>query len=146
MQHRNVSRVGGELLVASLQDILDEKVAAIPQDEERVTYAGKIRKQDAEMDWTRPADELERRVRAYNPVPGAYFFAENTRVKCWSAEIVDGLSATPGTVVQFDAGGIVIACGRDGLRLHSLQLPGKRRVQAHEFAAQFDLRTKRLPG
>lgn len=139
--HNRLAALGGELLVADLAKILRGDISPAQQDEALVTYAGKIQKQDAELDWTLSADELQRRIRAYNPVPGAFFFAANeVRVKVWQASVVTGIDALPGTFVQYDADGIVIACGRDGLQLASLQLAGKRRAPAHEFVAQIDLR------
>ena len=139
--HDRLAVLGGELLVKDLPKILRGDIRPAPQDESLVTYAAKIQKQDAELDWTLSAEELLRRIRAYNPVPGAFFFSGNeVRVKIWQASVVADVSAAPGSFVQYDASGIVIACGRDGLRLESLQLPGKRRAPAHEFVAQTDLR------
>jgi methionyl-tRNA formyltransferase len=139
--HDRLAILGGELLVQELPKILRGDISPAPQDESLVTYAAKIQKQDAELDWTLSADELQRRIRAYNPVPGAFFFAGNElRVKVWQASVVVDVNAAPGSFVQYDAAGIVVACGRDGLQLESLQLPGKRRVPAHEFVTQTDLR------
>lgn len=139
--HDRLAVLGGELLVKDLPKILRGEINPAPQDESLVTYAGKIQKQDAELDWTLSADELQRRIRAYNPVPGAFFFAGNElRVKVWQASVVADVSAAPGSFVQYDAAGIVIACGHGGLRLESLQLPGKRRAPAYEFITQTDLR------
>ena len=139
--HDRLAVLGGELLVKDLPKILRGDISPAAQDESLVTYAGKIQKQDAEIDWTLSADKLQRRIRAYNPVPGAFFFAgDEVRVKIWQASVVTGIDALAGTFVQYDTDGIVMACGRDGLRLESLQLPGKRRVPAHEFVTQIDLR------
>ena len=139
--HDRLAALGGELLVKDLPKILRGDISPVSQDESLATYAAKIQKQDAELDWTLSADELQRRIRAYNPVPGAFFFAgDDLRVKVWQASVVADVSAAPGAFVQYDAAGIVIACGRDGLRLESLQLPGKRRAPAHEFVTQTDLR------
>lgn len=139
--HNRLAILGGELLVSDLGNIIDGSLQAIEQDESAANYAKKIHKQDAEIDWSKPADELQRHIRAYNPAPGAYFFAKNSeRVKVWQAEQVTGVDAVAGTFVNYDKGGIVIACGCDGLRLEELQLAGKRRVPAHEFVSQIDLR------
>lgn len=139
--HDRLANLGGELLLKDLPKILRGDISPVSQDESLATYAAKIQKQDAELDWTLSADELQRRIRAYNPVPGAFFFAgDDLRVKVWQASVVADVSAAPGAFVQYDAAGIVIACGRDGLRLESLQLPGKRRAPAHEFITQTDLR------
>ena len=141
--HDRLAALGGATLVQHLDDILAGNLAAVEQDESLATYAAKIQKQDAAIDWTLPAPELARRVRAYNPFPGAFFFAGETRIKVWRATAVDN-DAEPGTVVQSDRDGIVIACGAGALRLDELQLPGKRRAPAHEFAGQFDLAETRL--
>ena len=138
--HDRLATLGGETLVAKLDGILEKRITAVPQDESAATYAGKIKKQDAHLDWTQSAGDLERRIRAYNPVPGAFFFAdESLRVKCWRAVCIADFDAKPGTVVASGPDGIDVACGSAGLRLLELQLPGKRRVRAREFANQFDL-------
>lgn len=141
--HDRLAALGGATLVEHLDDILDGKLAAIEQDESFATYAAKIQKQDAEIDWALPAAEIVRRVRAYNPFPGAFFFAADIRVKAWRAQVEEG-SAAPGTVLQSDRDGIVIACGTGALRLIELQLPGKRRATDREFVGQLDLSETRL--
>ena len=138
--HDRLANLGGEILVAKLGDILEKKITAVPQDESAATYAGKIHTRDARLDWSQNASHLERCVRAYNPVPGAFFFVDDSlRVKCWRAVVITGIDATPGTVVASGPDGIDVACGSGGLRLLELQLPGKRRVEAREFANQLDL-------
>jgi len=139
--HDRLAVLGGELLVADLRKIMDGTISALGQEEASATYAGKIGKSDAELDWTRTADALQRHVRAYNPVPGAFFFGtDSLRIKVWGAHVAANIDAKPGSFVQYDSDGIVVACGHDGLRLESLQLPGKRRVSAREFVSQIDLR------
>jgi len=142
--HDRLAALGGELLVARLGDILAGRIEAQPQDESGASYAGKIRKQDAELLWALDADELERRVRAYNPVPGSWFNIDDKRTKCWRAQRIDGVDAPAGKVVECGHDGIVIACGSGGLSLEELQLPGKRRVTAREFAGQLDLSGRTL--
>ena len=136
-----LSILGADLLVADLQNILDGELVPVEQDESPATYAGKIQKNDAELDWSSSADDLNRHIRAYNPSPGAFFFAgDSVRVKIWEASVVPGVVGNVGKFTQYDKNGIVIACGSDGLQLQSLQLAGKRRAQAHEFVTQIDLR------
>ncbi len=142
--HDRLATLGGELLVARLEDVLAGRVDAVPQDDSAASYAGKIQTQDAELDWMLDAAALERRVRAYNPVPGSWFYIDDKRTKCWRARSVDGIGAAPGTVVEFSREGIVVACGKGGLSLDELQLPGKRRVTASEFAGQLDLSGRTL--
>lgn len=138
--HDRLAKLGGEILAAKLGDILEKKITAEPQDESGATYAGKIHTQDARLDWSQNASHLARCVRAYNPVPGAFFFVdESLRVKCWRALGITDIDAKPGTVVTSGPDGIDVACGSGALRLLELQLPGKRRVAAREFANQLDL-------
>ncbi len=144
--HDRLAKLGGDLLVANLDEILDQRIAAVPQDDSAASYAGKIKTGDAQLDWSQDANELARRVRAYNPVPGAFFFVggafgrDPLRIKCWRAHIVDdNVDATPGVVVSCGADGVVVACGSGALCMTELQLPGRRRVKANEFADQLDL-------
>ena len=134
--HDRLAALGGELLVRHFDAIVNGTLEAVEQDETAATYAGKISKQDARLDWQRPAEELHRRVRAYNPVPGAFFLLDDIPVKCWRAGVAAGAAGTaPGEVVSAGRDGIVVACGSDALRLDSLQRPGKRPVTAGEFAS-----------
>ena len=138
--HDRLASLGGELLVRDLGNILDGRTP-LDQDESLTTYAAKIQKQDAQLDWSLPADQLHRHIRAYNPAPGAFFFAsDDVRIKIWQASVVPDVDAAPGSFTQYDRDGIIVACGKGGLSLRSLQLPGKRRAAAHEFVTQIDLR------
>ena len=141
--HDRLAALGGSLLVTKLDGILAGTMEPVKQDESLATYAPKIRTQDAEIDWSLPADELARRVRAYNPSPGAFFFADSHRIKVWRATLADG-DARPGTVLRYDREAIVVACGLGALQLDELQMPGGRRATAQEFASQLDLSAQRL--
>jgi methionyl-tRNA formyltransferase len=142
--HDRLAAAGGELLGKHLHGILDGSLEAVGQDEDGATYAPKIKNSDAELDWQWPADELARAVRAYNPVPGAWFMLGDERIKCWDAEACGGNDASPGTVVEAGREGVAIACGDGVLRMLRLQRPGKRSVTAAEFAGQVDLDGRRL--
>ena len=143
--HDRLAALGGELLVRHFDAIVDNTLEAVEQDDSEATYAGKISKQDARLDWQEPAAALHRRVRAYNPVPGAFFLLDDMPVKCWRAGVVtNAAGAAPGEVVSAGRDGIVVACGRDALRLDSLQRPGKRPVTASEFAAAVVMTGRRL--
>lgn len=141
--HDRLAALGGSTLVAHLDDILAGGATSVEQDESLVTYAPKIVTSDARIDWSVSADELVRRVRAYNPFPGVFFFAGDTRIKIWRATAVAG-DAEPGTVIQCDRDDVVVACGAGALRLDELQLAGKRRVRAQQFVGQLDLSNLRL--
>jgi methionyl-tRNA formyltransferase len=143
--HDRLALLGGELLVAHLDDILGGRSEPREQDESKASYAGKIKKQDAQLDWTQSAASLARRVRAYNPVPGAFFFArqpsarEPLRIKCWRARVTDTPPAKAGTVLQCNSDGLLVACADGALLIEELQLPGKRRGPVHEVARHLDL-------
>ena len=141
--HDRLAALGGTALVAHLDAILAGGLTATEQDEALSNYAPKIEKKDAAIDWSLSSTELARRVRAYNPFPGAFFFASGTRIKVWRAVAADG-AGPAGAVLQSDRDGVVVACGSGALRLCELQLPGKRRVTAQEFAGQLDLSGERL--
>ena len=142
--HDRLAAMGGKLLVQKLDDILTGCLEANPQDDTLATYAGKIRKQDAVIDWDRPAEEIARKIRAYNPVPGASFSCGGERIKCWRAAVLDGVEGAPGIVVQADKDGIDVTCGGGALRMLEVQHPGRRRVSAAEYASQSNLVGKRL--
>ena len=150
--HDRLAILGGRVLVDRLDDILAGNAVATEQDESLAIYAPKIITSDARIDWSVAADELARRVRAYNPFPGMFCFVghrpqgglpQEVRLKVWRAAAVDG-DAAPGAVLQCDREGIIVACGSGALRLDELQLAGKRRVPAHEFPGQLDLSGQRL--
>ena len=142
--HDRIAAAGGALLVRHLDEILDGSLLPIAQDDEQATYAPKIKPADAQLDWHKTAAELGRHVRAYNPVPGAWFMCDDERIKCWAASIGDDADAPAGTVVGSGADGIIVACATGTLIIESLQRPGKRAVSAAEFAAQIDLTGRHL--
>jgi len=137
--HDRLAVLGGELLVDCLRAILTETLPAIPQDDDEATYAAKICTSDARLVWSESAIDLHRKIRAYNPVPGARFSYQGEVVKCWQADVVVGSGHPAGRILAADREGIVVACGDGSLRLTQLQRPGRRRVTAAEFAAQFEL-------
>jgi len=134
--HDRLAALGGEMLVRHFDVIVSGELDADEQDDANATYAGKINKEDARLDWLQPAEVLHRQVRAYNPVPGAFFMLDDIPVKCWRAGVIARSGAAePGDVLSAGRDGIVVACGRDALRLDSLQRPGKRPVTAGEFSS-----------
>ena len=142
--HDRLAWMGGELLHENIDDIVAGNMEAILQDEAKATYAAKIRKQDACIDWNQPAQFVQRQVRAYNPVPGASFGFADEQIKCWRASLVEDIEAVAGTVVSADKDGIDIACAQGGLRLVEVQRPGRRKVSAAELAGQLDLAGEQL--
>ncbi|HYN27856.1 MAG TPA: methionyl-tRNA formyltransferase, partial [Burkholderiales bacterium] len=97
------------------------------------TYAPKITKDEAAIDWRRKAVEVDRQLRAFNPFPGAYSTLRGEPLKVWCATIAPGPPAPPGTILGADAQGIVVACGNGALRATELQRAGGKRLAAAEF-------------
>lgn len=135
--HDKLAALGGEALIEILEQLHDGRARAVAQPHEGVTYAAKIDKRETQLDWQRPAAELERMVRAFRPVPGAGARLGEERLKVWRAAVADG-RGEPGTLL--DAGTLTVACGDGALRILELQRAGGRRVSAEEF-----LRGRPLP-
>jgi methionyl-tRNA formyltransferase len=136
--HDKLATLGASMIVEALRRLERGELPATPQPEAGVTYAAKISKDEAKLDFTLPALDLWRKVRAFNPFPGAQGLANGTAIKIWSAELAEG-SGAPGQVLSADAQGIVVACGAGALRLLQLQKPGGKRLAAGEFVKSFPL-------
>ncbi|HLF96945.1 MAG TPA: methionyl-tRNA formyltransferase, partial [Methylococcaceae bacterium] len=114
-------------------DLLENRIPAVPQDETRVTYAEKLRKEEASIDWNRPAAHIERQVRAFNPWPVAETVFRGDTLRVWRAEALpDTADAAPGTV-RVREKLAEVATGEGWLRLLEVQLPGGRRLAAGDF-------------
>lgn len=146
--HDRLAWVGAELIVEALEALPAGTLVATPQPAEGVTYAAKIGKAEAAVDWTRPAIEIERAVRAFNPFPGAIATLDGTPVKLWRARAIDA-TGTPGEVLLAEGAGVIVACGEGALCITELQKPGARRLPAADFlrgmpiaaGSRFDLTT-----
>lgn len=153
--HDRLSKLGAEALLEALPGIADGSLRPRPQPSEGVTYAAKVAKEEARIDWTQPAVQLDRQVRAFNPWPVAETTLNGVQLRIWAAvPNARGLDAAdreaqlhqvdavaPGTVVRADAGGIHVATGQGTLILTQVQLAGRKPVSAAEF-----LRGQRLVG
>jgi methionyl-tRNA formyltransferase len=130
---------GGAAIVAALDALAAGRAAFTPQDAAQATYAAKIAKSDARLDWREDAAALERRVRALNPRPVAETTLDGAQLRVFEAAVVPGPpgpvpGAVPGTILAAGAGGIVVMTGREALALLRVQLPGRRPVSAAELA------------
>jgi methionyl-tRNA formyltransferase len=134
--HDKLAAQGARLIVQALRDI--ERLKPVAQPAEGVTYANKIDKAEAQVDFNRPAEELARRLRAFDPFPGAAATLEGTTIKLWHGLAESG-SGIPGTVLSAEGSGIVVACGEGALRVTELQKPGSRRLAAADFLRGFPL-------
>jgi methionyl-tRNA formyltransferase len=132
--HDRLARLGAETLVASLPALARGELTPQRQDDRLATYAAKIDRREAELDWKRPAIELARRVRAFNPRFGASTALAGEPVKVWEAVVVPARgSRSPGEILYAGNGGIDVATADDALRLLRVQAPGRRIVSAAEF-------------
>jgi methionyl-tRNA formyltransferase len=131
--HDRLSLLGAEALMKALPGILDGSLAAQPQDDARACYARKLDKSEAWIDWTLPAVDIERQVRAFNPWPVAQTRLEDANLRIWRARAVGGVGGSPGIVMNATRSGIDVATGDGLLRITELQLPGKRAMGAQDF-------------
>lgn len=131
--HDRLAEMGARLMARTLPEIAAGRATARPQPDDGVTYAAKIEKAEARIDWTRPALELDRQIRGLAPFPGAWCEIEGERVKLLMCRPEEGTGA-PGTALD-DA--LLIACGKDAIRLTRLQRPGRGPADAAELLRGF---------
>ena len=136
-----LSAVGAEAIVETLKRLeRDGRVDAVPQVEEGASYARKISRDDAAIDWHASALATDRQVRALNPVPGAFTVLDGKPIKIWASEPAPGRFGAPGTVVRVD-GALIISCGEGALAVRELQRAGGRRLSAADFLAGYPIAT-----
>jgi methionyl-tRNA formyltransferase len=134
--HDKLAGVGAALIVETLHALERSALSAIPQSTEGASYAPKIEKSEALIDWRNDAQVIERQIRAFNPYPGAGARLRGTDIKIWRAATAPGTAAHAGEVLATDAA-VTVACGRGALRLEELQRAGGRRLPAFEFLRGF---------
>lgn len=127
--------LGSKCLLEVLDKIAGGNITPLKQDDSRATYASKISKQEARIDWTRPATELERMVRAFNPHPVAFTELNGIAMRIWEAHIIadTAFTAPPGTVIAAARNGIDVTTGDQLLRICKVQIPGKKVISAGDF-------------
>ena len=131
--HDRLAALGAERIVAVLQQLAaGATLTAVPQAEVGVTYAHKLEKQESLLDLQAAAHVLDRKIRAYNPFPGAVLHSGEQPIKIWGARVVRG-AGEPGQVLSSDDTGVVVACGEGALCLEVLQSPGGKRLKAADF-------------
>ncbi|GAB2893108.1 methionyl-tRNA formyltransferase [Uliginosibacterium flavum] len=136
--HDKLAALGGTMIVEALRTLEKGPLPATIQPAEGVTYAHKIDKSEAALDFRQSAEVLARKLRAFDPFPGGAATINGTALKLWAGEAVSG-SGEPGTVLSADAHGVVVACGEGALRLTVLQKPGSKRLPAGDFLRGFEL-------
>ncbi|MGE5321037.1 MAG: methionyl-tRNA formyltransferase [Hyphomicrobiaceae bacterium] len=130
--HDVLAAAGATAIVAALANY--PALVPVAQDEAQATYAAKLSKDEAQLDWDRPADQLARAVRAYNPVPGAWTLLDGAPLKIWAAQVAPDAGA-PGEVLRAEADQLVVACGSGALALQEIQPAGSKRMGAAAFLA-----------
>jgi methionyl-tRNA formyltransferase len=140
--HDKLAALGARLVVEALKQAERGALRPVPQPAEGVTYAQKIDKAEAALDWSLPAAVLERKIRAFDPFPGATGAIQGEPLKLWGANVDgarNGAAATPGTILAVDDAGVAVACGEGVLRLTQLQRSGGKRLVAADFLRGFSL-------
>ena len=132
--HDKLATLGAQALLESLPGIADGSLQPQIQDSSLATYAGKLEKSESKIDWTKPADALARQVNAFNPWPVAQADMDGNNLRIWQAEAISGgVGLAPGKVVEATPAGIDVVTGDGLLRIHQLQLPGKRAMSVADF-------------
>ena len=128
-----LAEVGAEGIVEALAMLDIGGAPEQPQDDALVTYAKKIDRADAQVDWRQPAAVVQRMVRAYDPKPGAWTRLGDAEVRLFGARMAGSLHGTPGTILLADEDGIAVACGEGAVRIAEVHVAGRRRQRAVEW-------------
>ncbi|MDO4226362.1 methionyl-tRNA formyltransferase [Neisseria sp.] len=133
--HDALAEIGAQAIVADLQRLRQEgRLKSIPQPENGVTYAQKLSKEEAKIVWSDVAAAVERKIRAFNPVPGAWTEYQGKPLKIWRAETV-AQRGEAGEVLHCGSDGLIVACGDQALKITELQPAGSKRMNIAAFAA-----------
>jgi len=135
--HDRLADIGARLILEVLDRYGQGPVKAVPQSDPDASYAAKISKAEARIDWNCGANHIWRQIRAFNPNPGAATHLRQTEIKIWQARLASSSGAKGGEILQVDSNGLLVACGTDALWLDQLQKPGGKRLQAGEFLRGF---------
>ncbi len=139
--HDTLAALGAQALVEAMALFKQGKLVATPQDQAVVTYAPLLKKEDGEIDWTRSAVNIERRIRAFHPWPSSYTWLGNKRLKILAARLSTvEASAAPGTILNRQDKGLSVATGQGSLILNRVQLEGKKAMSTAAFLAGHNLK------
>lgn len=132
--HDKLAESGAKTLLTTLDDLLALQPKAEPQDDSQSCYAEKLQKAEAIIDWQQTAEEIDRRVRAFNPWPVTQTLWRGETLRIWTATVVDEQSkGEAGEIVKVDRGGLLVATGKGTLKITQLQLPGKRSMSVTDL-------------
>jgi methionyl-tRNA formyltransferase len=131
--HDKLAVLGAASILEALRLLQQQRLMPVKQDDSAATYAAKLLKGEAQIDWRQDARQIGRAVRAFNPFPACHAGFNGMAIKIWQAAVLESVQAEPGTVISADRHGIVVACGNDALRLEVLQRPGGKAQPAAQF-------------
>ncbi len=131
--HDRLAGIGADCILEALQLLQEGRLTPVKQDDAAATYAAKLLKSEAQIDWRQDARQIERAVRAFNPFPVCHASLDGVVLKIWQAALQEGAQGEPGKVLAVDKRGITVACGKDALRLEILQRPGGKAQPAMQF-------------
>src|SRR5574340_154162 len=131
--HDRLAAIGADCILEALRLLQEGRLAPVRQDDAAATYAAKLLKSEAQIDWRQDARQIERAVRAFNPFPVCHAGLNGVTIKIWQAGLQEGAQGAPGEVLAADKRGITVACGKDALRLEVLQRPGGKAQPAAQF-------------
>jgi methionyl-tRNA formyltransferase len=135
--HDRLARAGAQAIVDALARLT--ALAPVPQSGTGITYAAKVSKADAQLDWSESAEVLARKVRAFNPAPGAWTQYKGEALKIWRADSISA-KGEAGTVIETKSGSLIVACGSGALQITELQHAGSKRMSAAAYLAGYPLR------
>jgi methionyl-tRNA formyltransferase len=133
--HDKLALLGACCIVQALTLLQEGKLPSIAQNEGEATYAPKVEKDEAEIDWRVDAESIERAIRAFNPRPGAHSRINGITIKIWKGRVMDGATGEPGEIIATGRDGIVVSCGNSALILEIVQKSGGKKLSASEFLA-----------
>ena len=130
---QRLAELGALALMEALALLSVGAIEEEQQDDAMATYAPKVEREDTRVDWALPADDVARTIRAYDPKPGAFTTVRDTTVKLFGARPEQHDTAVPGDILHCDGSGILVACGRDAVRVSYVHPEGRRRLAAQEW-------------
>ena len=131
--HDKLAVLGAGSIVEALRLLQENRLVPVKQDDTAATYAAKLLKSEAQVDWWQDARQIEHTVRAFNPFPVCHTSLHGTTFKIWQAAVQESVHGEPGVVLSVDKAGITVACGKGALRLEVLQRPGGKAQPAAQF-------------
>jgi methionyl-tRNA formyltransferase len=139
--HDKLANLGAQAIIETLDKLKQGTLIETKQDSALATYAAKLVKSEAELNWNQDATELLKKIRAYNPVPTAFSTLNGAVIKIWEAELANHRQHEAGTIMEVSKQGILIACGNGSLNLKILQRPNGKALPASQFIQGFEIKS-----